>query len=146
MKVLIHTIEILKRFTIQEYKKTFLIGILLLFAYKSPEISVNNFVLDYRYKKSVETCRAHRKSGIAKHHEENELRNKYPTLSYIPRGVQHGAVLVGYTNRMSVALSSTPLLEIGDFDFRVKARNAFLTQGFLPSDVAKLVNKIQNQH
>ena len=37
-------------------------------AYKSPEISVNKFVLDYRYKKSVETCRAHRKSGIAKHH------------------------------------------------------------------------------
>ena len=27
--------------------------------YKSPEISINNFVIDYVYKKSVETCLAH---------------------------------------------------------------------------------------
>ena len=56
------------------------------------------------YKKSVETCHAHHKVGIAKHHNRNELRNKYPTLSYIPRGVQQG-LYMGYTNRMSVALS-----------------------------------------
>jgi len=31
-----------------------------------------------------------------------------------------------------------PLLEIGDFDIRDKARNAFLTQGFLPSGNAKI--------
>ena len=42
-----------------------------------------NFVLDCIYKKSVETCLAHHITGIAKHHQENELRNKYPTLSHI---------------------------------------------------------------
>ena len=42
----------------------------------------------------------------------NELRNKYPTLSYIPRGVQHGLYLCGYTNRMSVALSSSLSLKL----------------------------------
>ena len=31
------------------------------------------------------------------------------------------------------------LIEIGDFVNRDKARNAFLTQGFLPSDAAKIV-------
>ena len=61
----------------------------------------------YGYKKSVETCRAHHVTGIAKRHRRNELRNKYPTLSYIPRGVQQGLYLCGYTNRMSVALSSS---------------------------------------
>ena len=39
---------------------------------------------------------------------------------------------------MSVALSSSLSFEIGDFDLRDKARNAFLTQGFLPSDVTKV--------
>ncbi len=96
-----------------------------------------------RYKKSARTCRAHRKSGIAKHREENEPRNKYPTLSYIPRGVQHGPYTV-YTNRMSASLSSPLFVEIGDFDFRVKARNAFLTRGFLPSGSAKVVNASEN--
>ena len=32
----------------------------------------------------------------------------------------------------------------GDFDFRVKARNAFLTRGFLPSDAAKIVQAERN--
>ena len=96
-----------------------------------------------RYKKSARTCRAHRKSGIAKHREENEPRNKYPTLSYIPRGVQHGLYTVD-TNRMSASLSSPLFVEIGDFDFRVKARNAFLTRGFLPSGVTKVVNVLGN--
>ena len=90
------------------------------------------------YKKSVETCRAHRKSGIAKHREENELRNKYPTLLYMPYEVQQG-LYVGYTNRMSVALFPPFSIEIGDFVTWVKARNAFLIQGFLPSDAAKIV-------
>ena len=75
-------------------------------ACKSPEISIINFVLDYVYKKSVETCRAHHVTGIAKRHRRNELRNKYPTLSYIPYEVQRGLYAV-YTNRMSVALSSS---------------------------------------
>ena len=44
----------------REYKTTIYI------ANKSPEISVYNFVPDYRYKKSVETCHAHRKSGSGK--------------------------------------------------------------------------------
>ena len=39
---------------------------------------------------------------------------------------------------MSVALFPPLSIEIGDFDFRVKARNAFLTRGFLPSDAAKV--------
>jgi len=56
------------------------------------------------YKKSVETCHAHHTIGIAKHHNRNELKNKYPTLSYIPCEVQRG-LYTGYTNRMSVALS-----------------------------------------
>ena len=68
----------------------------------------------------------------------NEQRNKYPTLSYIPCEVQRGLYVV-YTNRMSVALSSSLCFEIGDFVNRDKARNAFLTQGFLPSDAAKIV-------
>ena len=46
---------------------------------------------------------------------------------------------------MSVALFPPLLLEIGDFVIWVKARNAFLTQGFLPSDATKVVNKIDNQ-
>ena len=106
-------------------------------AYKSPEISVNKWCLIIPYKKSVETCRAHHITGIAKHHQENELRNKYPTLSYIPCEVQQGPY-VGYTNRMSVALFPPLLFEIGDFTVWVKARNAFLIQGFLPSDAAKV--------
>ena len=48
------------------------------------------------------------------------------------------AVLVGYTNRMSVALFPPFSIEIGDFVTWVKARNAFLIQGFLPSDAAKV--------
>ena len=32
------------------------------------------------YKKSVETCHAHRTNGIAKHRSRNEQKNKYPTL------------------------------------------------------------------
>ena len=76
-------------------------------ACKSPEISINNFLcLINVYKKSVETCRAHHVTGIAKRHRRNELRNKYPTLSYIPCEVQRGLYAV-YTNRMSVALSSS---------------------------------------
>ena len=51
-------------------------------------------MLDFRYKKSVETCHAHRITGIGKRHRRNELRNKYPTLSYIPRGVQQGLYFV----------------------------------------------------
>ena len=39
---------------------------------------------------------------------------------------------------MSVALSSSLCFEIGDFGLWDKARNAFLTQGFLPSDVTKV--------
>ena len=76
---------------------------------------------------------------------ENELRNKYPTLSYIPYEVQQG-LYVGYTNRMSAALFPPFSIEIGDFVTWVKARNAFLIRGFLPSDAANLVIKIQNQH
>ncbi len=90
------------------------------------------------YKKSVETCHAHRISGIAKRHRRNELRNKYPTLSYIPCRVQRGLYTVIHKqNERHIVL--IPLLEIGDFDIRDKARNAFLTQGFLPSDAAKVV-------
>ena len=44
-----------------------------------------------------------------------------------------------YKNRMSVFSVSTLLLKIGDFTFQDKARNAFLTRGFLPSDAAKIV-------
>ena len=40
---------------------------------------------------------------------------------------------------MSVALFPPFSIEIGDFVTWVKARNAFLTRGFLPSDAAKLV-------
>ena len=39
---------------------------------------------------------------------------------------------------MSVALFPPLLFEIGDFTVWVKARNAFLIQGFLPSDAAKV--------
>ncbi len=46
---------------------------------------------------------------------------------------------------MSVALFSPLFLEIGDFTLWVKARNAFLTRGFLPSGDAKLVIKSKKQ-
>ena len=83
------------------------------------------------YKKSVETCRAHQISGIAKHREENEQRNKYPTLSYIPYKVQRRLYTRIYKqNERCIVL--TPLLEIGDFLIWVKARNAFLTEDFSP--------------
>ena len=101
-------------------------------------ISLPKSVLFSVYKKSVETCRAHHEVGIAKRLCRNEQRNKYPTLSYIPCEVQQGPY-VGYTNRMSVALFPPLLFEIGDFTVWVKARNAFLIQGFLPSDAAKIV-------
>ena len=68
-----------------------------------PKSAVKECLPNIPYKKSVETCRAHRTSGIGKHHAKDELRNKYPTLSYIPCEVQQG-LYVGYTNRMSVAL------------------------------------------
>ena len=45
-----------------------------------------------------------------------------------------------YANRMSVALFLPSVIEIFQISiFRIKARNAFLTQGFLPSDAAKIV-------
>ena len=46
---------------------------------------------------------------------------------------------------MSVALFPPLLLEIGDFVIWVKARNAFLTQGFLPSDMAKVLKIFNSQ-
>ena len=46
---------------------------------------------------------------------------------------------------MSVALSSSLYCEIGDFDIRDKARNAFLTQGFLPSDMTKVLKIFNSQ-
>ena len=98
------------------------------------------------YKKSVETCRAHHITGIAKRHKENELRNKYPTLSYIPCGVQQRLYLCGIYKQNERCIVSTPLLEIGDFVIWVKARNAFLTQGFLPSDAGKIsANRMKKQ-
>ena len=53
--------------------------------------------------------------------------------------VQRGLYLCGYTKQNERCIVLIPLLEIGDFDIRDKARNAFLTQGFLPSDAAKIV-------
>ena len=53
--------------------------------------------------------------------------------------VQRG-LYTGYTNRMSVALFLSSVFEIFQISiFRIKARNAFLNRGFLPSDAAKLV-------
>ena len=44
-----------------------------------------------------------------------------------------------YANRMSVALFLPSVIEIFQISiFRIKARNAFLTRGFLPSDAAKV--------
>ncbi len=84
------------------------------------------------YKKSVETCRAHHKVGIAKHHNRNEPRNKYPTLSYIPCEVQRG-LYTGYTNRMSVALfSSLCCFEIGDFTLWDKSKKRILDPRISP--------------
>ncbi len=57
-----------------------------------PKSAVNKCLLK-PYKKSVETCRAHHEVGIAKRLCRNELRNKYPTLSYIPCGAQRGLYL-----------------------------------------------------
>ena len=45
----------------------------------SPQSQLNNMFTN-GYKKSVETCHAHHITGIAKHHQENKQRNKYPTL------------------------------------------------------------------
>ena len=95
-------------------------------------------MLDYRYKKSVETCRAHRITGIGKRHRRNELRNKYPTLLYIPWGAAW-AVLVWIYKQNERCIVLIPLRNFADFVIRDKARNAFLIQGFLPSDAAKLV-------
>ena len=91
------------------------------------------------YKKSVETCRAHHVTGIAKRHRRNELRNKYPTLSYIPCEVQRGLYAV-YTKQNERCIVLIPLLKFGDFVTWDKARNAFLTQGFLPSGFAKITS------
>ena len=78
-----------------------------------------------------------------KNRNRNELRNKYPTLSYIPRGVQQG-LHMGYTNRMSVALSSSLYCwNFPDFDVRDKARNAFLTEDFSPR-MRQIYNLILN--
>ena len=89
------------------------------------------------YKKSVETCHAHRITGIGKRHRRNELRNKYPTLSYIPCEVQRGLYIRIYKqNERRIVL--TPLRNFADFVIRDKARNAFLNRGFLPSDDAKV--------
>ena len=71
---------------------------------------------------------------------ENELRNKYPTLSYIPCEVQRGLYTCGIYKQNERRIVPTLLVEIGDFDVRDKARNAFLTRGFLPSGNAKVVN------
>ena len=55
-----------------------------------PKSAIHNYVFAIVYKKSVETCRAHHVTGIAKRHRRNELRNKYPTLSYIPERYSMG--------------------------------------------------------
>ena len=85
------------------------------FAYKSPKVS--NVVLGCGYKKSVRTCHAHQITGIAKHHQGNEQKNKYPTLFvYTLQSTAWGRTrTIIYKNRMSVFSVSTPLLKIGDF-------------------------------
>ena len=92
-----------------------------------------------RYKKSVETCHAHRTNGIAKHRSRNEQKNKYPTLFvYTLQSTAWGCTRT-YT-KQNERISSLPFyLKLGDFFVQDKARNAFLAQGFLPSGTAKLV-------
>ena len=102
-----------------------------------PKSAIVNFVLDYVYKKSVETCLAHHKPR----HRQTPSQ-KYPMVSHI--WIKVYSPRKTYTplhmqRQNEVALSSSLCFEIGDFDV-VKARNAFLIQGFLPSDVAKIVN------
>jgi len=60
------------------------------------------------YKKSVETCRAHRTNGIAKHRSRNELRTNTPRCLYTLCKAQRRAVRVHIQNRMSVYLCLHP--------------------------------------
>ena len=86
------------------------------FAYKSPKVS--NVVLGCGYKKSVRTCHAHQITGIAKHHQGNEQKNKYPTLFVYLDKVQRGCTrTIIYKNRMDVSLSLSFLVKFGDFQF-----------------------------
>ena len=90
------------------------------------------------YKKSVRTCRAHHISGIGKHLKENELRNKYPTLSYIPCGVQQGLYLCGYTNRMSVALFLPLFVKFCRFRYVGKSKKRILEPRISPLGCYKI--------
>ena len=100
------------------------------------------------YKKSVETCLAHHKPR----HRQTPLQKW--TEKQIPHAVAYMDKSVQPTedctrpcickDRMSVALSSSLCFEIGDFGLWDKARNAFLTQGFLPSGFAKLEQTERN--
>ena len=94
------------------------------------------------YTKSVETCRAYRISGIAKHHCKNKQKQIPHAVVYTLQGTAW-PVPISHIQTEWRFFVSTLLLEIlAIFLSQDKAKNAFLTRGFLPSDAAKLVQKI----
>ena len=62
-------------------------------------------------------------------HRQTPSRNEYeetiPTPLQYVKGYSMGYTRDTYTNRMSVILSLSFYCEIGDFVFRIKAKNAF---------------------
>ena len=74
--------------------------------------------------------------------KEMNRRNKYLTLSHIVEKCVQPKLytLLRIRKRQNERiLIFIPPLKVGDFITRNKARNAFLTQGFLPSGATKLV-------
>ena len=70
----------------------------------SPQSQLNNMFTN-GYKKSVETCHAHHVIGIAKHHQGNEQKNKYPTLFVYLDKVQRGLYAYNHIQKQNGRIS-----------------------------------------
>ena len=90
------------------------------------------------YKKSVETCHVYHASGIGKHHCKNKQKQIPHAVVYTSQSTAWAVPIQSYTNRMAVLRLYPLTWNFADFDAKDKARNAFLTRGFLPSDGAKI--------
>ena len=96
-------------------------------------------MLDYRYKKSVETCRAHLLSGSGKPTTEMNWETNTPRCRIYLVGYSKDCTWNIQTEWASHCLHPSVVWNFPDFDKKDKARNAFLNRGFLPSDAAKIV-------
>ena len=81
---------------------------------ESPKVC--GYIFGYGYKKSVRTCHAHQITGIAKHHQGNEQKNKYPTLFVYLDKVQRGLYAYNHIQKQNGRIFIFILpLKIGDF-------------------------------